>query len=90
MGLLWDFNANAYVDSRQDNRNMSQANSYTFAPYIAYPGATISGNKASSSATAEAEQANADGFTGKNGQNVLIAVGAVGVAAALGYVLLKV
>ena len=90
MGLLWDLNANAYVDSRQDNRNMSQANSYTFSPYIAYPGSTISGNKASSSATAEIEQANPTGFTGKNAQNTLIAVGAVGVLAVAAFAYLKI
>lgn len=89
MALLWDFNANANIDSRQDNRNMSQANSYTFSPYIAYPGSTISGNKASSSASANADQTHADGITGKNLQTVGIAVAAAVAIGMVGYAVLK-
>jgi hypothetical protein len=78
MGLLYDMNLNAYFDSRQDNRNFStsNANSYTFAPIYAFD-SSVMGNSAKSNASAESElrASNEQGFTGKNAQTVLIALG---------------
>jgi len=86
MGALWDFTStiNAQRDERQDNRNYSQANAYTYAPIIAFE-SSVWGNEAGSSATAktDSKQSKEDGFTGGNAQNVLVA-GVVVTAVVLG------
>jgi len=95
MALLWDMNVNAQQDNRQDNRSTvnTYANTYVFSPYTAGAGATISGNKVSTENTArtdyEQQLTESNGFTGKNAQNTLIAVGAVGILAVAGYMYLK-
>ena len=89
---LWKLNATANVDSRQDNRawTTSQANSYTYAPIIAFD-SSVMGNSASSKASAETDAKFSDenGFTGKNAQTTMIALGAVGILAIGGIILLK-
>jgi len=93
MAYLNDFVVSANRDQRQDNRKFVNANAYTitYAPYIAYPGSTISGNKLSpeSSANANLTDSIQSGFTGKNAQTVLV-VG-IGMALLVGaaYVYLK-
>ena len=84
-------NANAYVDSRQDNRTstVSYANSYTYAPIIAYENASVWGNSAEANSTAKtsSEQRQEDGITGKNIQTVAV-VAVLATAAVVGGVIL--
>ena len=95
MALLWDLNTNVGIDSRQDNRSTTNtyANTYVYSPYTAGAGATISGNKVTTETTARTDYDQTtkteSGFTGKNAQNTLIVVGAVGVLAVAGYMYLK-
>ena len=91
---LWRINTdiNAQRDERQDNRawTTSQANSYTYAPIFAFD-SSVMGNTARSNASAEASAQFSDeqGFTGKNAQTTMIALGAVGILTIAGIVLLE-
>jgi hypothetical protein len=92
MAYLYDVIVNAQQDKRTDARsyNSSNSTSITYAPIYAYD-STVSGNKNSAESTSRAdwEQSNSDGFTGKNAQNTLIAVGVVAVLCGVGYIGIK-
>lgn len=83
------FTVNAQQDRRQDNRVISQANTNVFAPVIAHPGATVRDNTLNATARAESDQRHDQGFTGRNAQNTLIALGAIAIVGGGAFVLLK-
>jgi hypothetical protein len=88
MGYLWDINTSLGVDSRQDNRNFSQANSYTFAPIYAFD-SNVVGNTAKSNAESDQRTSSEQGFTGKNAQTVLIVAVIAVIGGAAAYAITK-